>query len=428
MYRTGSTPDTRRRSCASCCSLAAPVYRAAAGPDARSRRWLASRPSCGGLSCSVGLRPMVAVVLWIAHTYAPRARPTRPRTSASTQPGERQRQDQAASNACGCWHAGGRRSSSSRPPRRSIGCSRPIPTRRSCSTSWMRCSATGSDKYEEVRAIINAGHRRGAKVPRTVSTGNKHEVKMFPVFGPRALAGIGKLPDTVADRSIPVRMLKKKRSEKVEKFREVGSRPRGRAIVTDARGRNCAASPPAREAVVPDELPGSRRRCLGAAPRDSRCSRRIGGRLVLGPRPSSSTPIAPMTSSLGLRMLADTRVVFDRLGGGSARHRGADRRSQGRRGVALGGRSQAVDAPIGLACAICGRSASGRIQLKVCWRHPPEGSCESRSRTPGTATYRNRRTSLPDPLPRYQERAEGNGVKGFSGGNGLDNDEGYGTA
>ena len=80
-----------------------------------------------------------------------------------------------------------------------------------------------SDKYEEVRAIINAGHRRGAKVPRTVSVGNRHEVQMFPVFGPRALAGIGKLPDTVADRSIPIRMLKKKRSETVEKFREAGA-------------------------------------------------------------------------------------------------------------------------------------------------------------------------------------------------------------
>jgi hypothetical protein len=40
-----------------------------------------------------------------------------------------------------------------------------------------------SDKYEEVRALINAGHRRGATVPRTVTTGNKHEVRFFPVFG-----------------------------------------------------------------------------------------------------------------------------------------------------------------------------------------------------------------------------------------------------
>jgi hypothetical protein len=111
-----------------------------------------------------------------------------------------------------------------------------------------------SDKYEEVRAIINAGHRRGATVPRTIAIGNRHEVRQFPVFGPKALAGIGRLPDTVADRSIPVLMLKKKRSEAVEKFREtrVGreAEPVARAI-----SAAMAAAPPGHEADVPDELP-----------------------------------------------------------------------------------------------------------------------------------------------------------------------------
>ena len=73
-----------------------------------------------------------------------------------------------------------------------------------------------SDKYEEVRAVINAGHRRGATVPRSVpGPKNSWVVKHFPVFGPKALAGIGKLPDTVTDRAIPVRMLKRKRTEQV---------------------------------------------------------------------------------------------------------------------------------------------------------------------------------------------------------------------
>ena len=64
-----------------------------------------------------------------------------------------------------------------------------------------------SDKYEEVRAVINAGHRRGATVPRSVpGPKNTWIVKRFPVFGPKALAGIGKLPDTVTDRAIPILM------------------------------------------------------------------------------------------------------------------------------------------------------------------------------------------------------------------------------
>ena len=41
----------------------------------------------------------------------------------------------------------------------------------------------------------------------------------FPIFCPKAIAGIGKLPDTVADRSIPIELKRRSPSEKVEKFR-----------------------------------------------------------------------------------------------------------------------------------------------------------------------------------------------------------------
>jgi hypothetical protein len=43
--------------------------------------------------------------------------------------------------------------------------------------------------------------------------------KDFSVFCPKAIAGIGKLPDTVADRSIPIRMKRRAPNEKVERFR-----------------------------------------------------------------------------------------------------------------------------------------------------------------------------------------------------------------
>jgi hypothetical protein len=39
------------------------------------------------------------------------------------------------------------------------------------------------------------------------------------VYCPKALAGIGRLPDTVADRSIPIRLRRRGRGEKVERFR-----------------------------------------------------------------------------------------------------------------------------------------------------------------------------------------------------------------
>lgn len=72
---------------------------------------------------------------------------------------------------------------------------------------------------EELRGLINAGYRRGAKAWRCVGEGSKQEAKPFPVFGPKALAGIGDLPDTVADRSVPIRLRRKSREEQVERGR-----------------------------------------------------------------------------------------------------------------------------------------------------------------------------------------------------------------
>jgi Protein of unknown function (DUF3631) len=78
----------------------------------------------------------------------------------------------------------------------------------------------GEKEYAEaLRGVLNSGHRRGGKASLCVGQGGNIEVKDFPVFGPKALAGIGKVPDTVADRSIPIRLKRKSPTEKVERFR-----------------------------------------------------------------------------------------------------------------------------------------------------------------------------------------------------------------
>jgi hypothetical protein len=73
------------------------------------------------------------------------------------------------------------------------------------------------ERHEGIRAAINAGHRKGATVPRCLGT--SQEIAQFHVFCPKLLAGIGVLPETVADRAIPIRLERKKRSEPVERFR-----------------------------------------------------------------------------------------------------------------------------------------------------------------------------------------------------------------
>jgi hypothetical protein len=76
-----------------------------------------------------------------------------------------------------------------------------------------------SDTYEGIRAVINAGYRRGATVSRCVVEEGRVRLAEFRVFCPKALAGIGALPDTVDDRSIPIRLVRKAKHERVERFR-----------------------------------------------------------------------------------------------------------------------------------------------------------------------------------------------------------------
>lgn len=72
-------------------------------------------------------------------------------------------------------------------------------------------------EHEGLRALLNAGNRRGTRVPRCV--GPSQALVDFAIFCAKALAGIGDLPDTVADRSIPIRLKRKAPGEAVERFR-----------------------------------------------------------------------------------------------------------------------------------------------------------------------------------------------------------------
>ncbi len=71
---------------------------------------------------------------------------------------------------------------------------------------------------EELRGIINSGHTRDtAFVIRTV--GDTFTPTRFSTWGPKALAGIGRISATVQDRSITFELSRKLSSEKVEKLR-----------------------------------------------------------------------------------------------------------------------------------------------------------------------------------------------------------------
>jgi Protein of unknown function (DUF3631) len=82
-------------------------------------------------------------------------------------------------------------------------------------------AAFGRDKeyFEALREVLNMGHRRGGKATICVGQGPNIATKRFDVFCPKAIAGIGRLPDTVAGRSVPIRLKRKAGDEQVERFR-----------------------------------------------------------------------------------------------------------------------------------------------------------------------------------------------------------------
>lgn len=84
--------------------------------------------------------------------------------------------------------------------------------------------------HEDLRAILNAGHRQGATVPRCVGDGGRMEVVEFKVFAPVALAGIGSVPDTVADRAIAIPMRRRAPHEHVKPFRERRARAEAESL------------------------------------------------------------------------------------------------------------------------------------------------------------------------------------------------------
>jgi Protein of unknown function (DUF3631) len=83
---------------------------------------------------------------------------------------------------------------------------------------------------EEIRALLNAGHRRGAVAGRCVVHGKEVRTEEISAYAAVALAGLGWLPDTILSRSIIVRMRPRRADEQVEQFRQRMVEPEGRSI------------------------------------------------------------------------------------------------------------------------------------------------------------------------------------------------------
>ncbi|MEJ7747900.1 MAG: DUF3631 domain-containing protein [Candidatus Limnocylindrales bacterium] len=163
--------------------------------------------------------------------------------------------------------------------------------------------AKTAERYEGLRAILNSGNRVGTPVLRVKLEGRRREVEAFDVFGPKAVAGIGDLPATVADRSVPIRMKRRAPGERVARFRQRVARDEAASIVLDPD------VPLATDVPVPDVLPDRAAdswevllSIADAAAGSWPATRRLAAVALSG---EDESPL-----SLGMRLLADVRDVF----------------------------------------------------------------------------------------------------------------------
>lgn len=114
---------------------------------------------------------------------------------------------------------------------------------------------------EGLRGILNAGHRRGAAVSRCEQHGKKFMTVRFQVYGAKAFAAIGRLPDTIEDRSIPIELQRRRRTEQpLERFRrrkvEIECIPIREALEAWATAADLCEEPD-----LPDELSDRQQDC-----------------------------------------------------------------------------------------------------------------------------------------------------------------------
>jgi hypothetical protein len=85
-------------------------------------------------------------------------------------------------------------------------------------------------EHEELRALLNSGHRRGATAGRCVVRGKIVETEEISSYAAVALAGLGWLPDTILSRSIIIRMRRRTVDERIEPYRRRVHAPVGEAL------------------------------------------------------------------------------------------------------------------------------------------------------------------------------------------------------
>jgi Protein of unknown function (DUF3631) len=163
---------------------------------------------------------------------------------------------------------------------------------------------------EDIRGLLNAGHRKGAGAGRCVVRGATVVTEEIPAYCAVAVAGLGWLPDTLLSRSIVIRMRPRHAGEKVDPYR-----PRLHDVEGGTICRSIEAWASNLTEVIWPELPPE------IQDRDADCWEPLiavadaaGGSWPARARAAAVALVAggqDREASLGIRLLADLQLIFD---------------------------------------------------------------------------------------------------------------------
>jgi DNA polymerase I-like protein with 3'-5' exonuclease and polymerase domains len=170
-----------------------------------------------------------------------------------------------------------------------------------------------SDKNEEIRGLLNAGHRRHSTTGRCEKQSDRIVRVEFPAYAAVALAGLGSLPATIFDRSIAIRMRKRDRAEIAEPFRMRDESSAGHALRdqlaawASVHETRLADARPELPAGIEDRNADVWEPLIAVAVADA-----AGGDWPTRARAAALSFLSGReeSASLGVRLLADLRLIF----------------------------------------------------------------------------------------------------------------------
>jgi hypothetical protein len=174
--------------------------------------------------------------------------------------------------------------------------------------------SSSGDYAEALRGVLNTGFRASGKYTRCV--GDNHKVTTFSTFSPKAIAGLRTLPDTIADRSISIRLQRKTASEPVERFRRRKVEPTAALLKERIEHWVEGNQDPLAIAYV-DELPELSDRANDIWEPLFGIARFVGGDWPERARRAALVLSGPQDAhddSIGVQLLSDIREVFAQKG------------------------------------------------------------------------------------------------------------------